>query len=129
MKYNKAEIMRNAWAAVRTLGITMSEALKRAWAVAKTAAEKIAFNGFAKVAIRENGETNPNVGGEKDCDSNYLTFKMWEKNGNRRIYINDYKRRSCGYIDLNNGNKIVNAAAYCSAQETAEYFLSKYTVA
>ena len=129
MKYNKAEIMKNAWKAVRTLGITMSEALKRAWATAKAVAEKIIFNGFAKVAIRENGETNPNVGGEKDCDSNYLTFKMWEKNGNRRIYINDYKRRSCGYIDLNNGNKIVNAAAYCSAQETAEYFLSAYKVA
>ena len=129
MKYNRSEIMKNAWAAVRTLSITMSEALKKAWATAKAAAEKIVFNGFAKVAIRENGETNPNVGGEKDCDSNYLTFKLWEKGGKRRIYINDYKRRSCGYIDLNNGKAIVDAAAYCSAQETAEYFLSAYIVA
>lgn len=128
MKYNRSEIMRNAWTAVRTLGISMSEALKKAWAAAKAVVEKIVFNGVAKVAIRENGEINPNVGGKNDCDSNYLTFKLWEKGGKRRIYMNDYKRRSCGYIDLDN-NTIVDAAGYCCAYETAEYFLNTYTVA
>ena len=28
-----------------------------------------------------------------------LTFNNWEKGGKRRIYINDYKRRTIGFID------------------------------
>ena len=35
MKYNKAEIMKSAWEIRRTGGVTMSEALKSAWGVAK----------------------------------------------------------------------------------------------
>ena len=35
MKYNKAEIMKSAWEIRRTGGVTMSEALKNAWGVAK----------------------------------------------------------------------------------------------
>ena len=35
MKYNKAEIMKSAWEIRRTGGVTMSEALKTAWGVAK----------------------------------------------------------------------------------------------
>lgn len=29
-----------------------------------------------------------------------LTFNRWEKGGKKRIYINDYKRRTIGYIDI-----------------------------
>lgn len=128
-KYNKSEIMKNAWNLVRTLGMTMSEALRKAWADAKTTLEKVVFEGFAKVIIHKNGKTNPYIGTEYDSESNYLTFKLWEKGNNRRIYINDYKRRSCGYIDLNNNNVIVDAAGYCSAYETAQWFLSNYAIA
>lgn len=37
MKYNRSEIMRNAWNIRRESGCTMSAALKKAWAVAKEA--------------------------------------------------------------------------------------------
>lgn len=39
-------------------------------------------------------------------ESHYLTFKVWEKGDKRRIYINDYKRRTLGYIE--NGDVIIN---------------------
>lgn len=59
-----------------------------------------------------------------------LTFNKWEKNGKRRIYINDYKRRTLGYIDMISGeftkidgqgrtNDEINAAI--------ESFKSQYT--
>lgn len=48
------------------------------------------FENYAKVAKMENPSDDPH----------YLTFKRWEKNGNKRIYINDYKRRTLGYIDM-----------------------------
>ena len=35
MKYNKAEIMKSAWEIRKTGGVTMSEAMKTAWGVAK----------------------------------------------------------------------------------------------
>ncbi len=40
---------------------------------------------------------------DDDQESKYITFKLWEKGGNRRIYINDYKRRTFGYIDIATG--------------------------
>lgn len=54
------------------------------------------FTGIAKIAKIENAYD----------DSHYLTFKAWEKNGKKRIYINDYKRRTLGYIE--NGNVIIS---------------------
>lgn len=56
-------------------------------------------------------------------DADYLTFKPWTKNGVTRIYINDYKRRTIGYINEdgssvisdNQGNTTeqINAAINC----------------
>lgn len=40
-----------------------------------------------------------------DGDERQATFKAWEKNGKSRIYVNDYKGRSLGYIDRNNDNE------------------------
>jgi len=37
----------------------------------------------------------------------FLTFRKWEKNGKCRIYINDYKGRTIGYIDHNNNDEAV----------------------
>lgn len=39
-----------------------------------------------------------------DGDERQATFKAWEKNGNNRIYVNDYKKRTFGFIDRNNEN-------------------------
>lgn len=55
------------------------------------------FENIAKVAKNENPSD--------EC--HYLTFKRWEKNGKSRIYINDYKRRTLGYIDMANGETII----------------------
>ena len=84
------------------------------------------FEGTALVAKVENGKTNMYIGTEYDSESNYLTFNLWEKGNKRRIYMNDYKRRSVGYIDLTNGNEIVTDYRY--AEETAESFLTEYEV-
>lgn len=35
-KYNKSEIMKNAWSIRKSFNVSMSEALKKAWAKAKS---------------------------------------------------------------------------------------------
>ena len=86
-------VMKRAWEIYRTLVgdhvAKLSMALRQAWAEVKAAAAKQAFTGFAKVAKKE----------ETYDESCYLTFKGWEKYGKKRIYINDYKRRTLGYIE------------------------------
>lgn len=78
------------------------------------------------IAKVENGKTNMYVGTEYDSESNYLTFNLWEKGNKRRIYMNDYKRRSVGYIDLVSGEIVTD---YSYAEETANWFLANYEVA
>ena len=92
-------VMKRAWEIYRTLTgkhlEKLSKALKRAWVEIKTVANKVNFGGYAKVAKTE-----------KVCgDCSYLTFKGWENYGKKRIYINDYKRRTLGYIE--NGEVII----------------------
>lgn len=70
MKYNKSEIMSNAWAIRRQIGCTMSDALKKSWASAKaslrafsikswflnkefSANERIAIIGVSPAMVRE----------------------------------------------------------------------------
>lgn len=92
-------IMKRAWEIYRTLTgdrlAKLSQALKMAWAEVKKTVEKVVFNGFAKVAKKE----------DTYGDCCFLTFKAWEKYGKKRIYINDYKRRTLGYIE--NGEVII----------------------
>lgn len=86
-------VMKRAWEIYRTLVgdhiAKLSMALRQAWAEVKAAAAKQAFTGFAKVARKE----------ETYGESCFLFFKLWEKYGKKRIYINDYKRRTLGYIE------------------------------
>lgn len=125
-KYNLSAIMKRAWELVKLAGWTISQGLKRAWKEAKEKMEKIKFNRTAKVAVIENGETNPYIGTEYDSRSNYYTFNLWEKGGYHRIYINDYKRRTYGYIDLDNNNMIVNLEEIKPVYETAKWFIENY---
>lgn len=57
MKYNKSEIMRNAWNLVKTYGIKISTAMKSAWALAKAMikAESMtdAYCGHGKVIVND----------------------------------------------------------------------------
>lgn len=66
---------------------------------------------------------------ERICD--YLTFNSWKKNGKERIYINDYKRRTIGYIDVITGKVVINdkQGNYESEIETAiEGFVAEYVI-
>lgn len=125
-KYNLSKIMKRAWELVKNSGMTISSGLKKAWKEAKEMSSKIKFEATAKVAKILNGESSPCVGTEYDSDSNYFTFNLWEKYGKRRIYINDYKRRSVGYIDLNNDNYLETEYSYGTVIETAEWFMNHY---
>lgn len=88
-KYNLSKIMKRAWELVKKLGFSISEGLKRAWKEAKNTKEK--FDKVAKIEKRES------LWGNGDC--NFLTFKLWEKYGKKRVYINDYKGRTIGFIE------------------------------
>ena len=78
----------------------------------------ISFEGSAR--FTKNGRTD-------ECDM--LTFKYWAKNGKERIYINDYKRRTIGYIDVTTGEVVINnnQGNYESEIEMAiEGFIAEY---
>lgn len=87
----------------------------------------IKFDGVAKVAIvNKDGVANPCVGTDHDSESNYLIFKLWQKNGYKRIYASDYRRRRVGYIDCNAGNQIVSEFSYGDNIETMKWFRANY---
>ena len=78
----------------------------------------ISFEGSAR--FTKNSRTD-------ECDM--LTFKYWAKNGKERIYINDYKRRTIGYIDVTTGKVVINdnQGNYESEIEMAiEGFIAEY---
>lgn len=107
------KIMTRAWEIYRTLEgdrlAKLAMALRQAWAEYKSGSEKQTFNGYAKVQFRAYSDNSTG----DDC---YLTFKAWSKNGINRIYINDYKRRTLGYIDCasKNANITSNQGLYSS---------------
>ena len=114
-KYNLSTIMKRAWQFVKEAKMTISAGLKRAWAEAK----KIDFHKIAIVAIVDKfGHTNADYSADDRADF-YLTFKLWEKNGYKRVYANDYKNRSVGYIDCNRDNAIVTDYSFSS-----DYYMS-----
>lgn len=125
-KYNLSKIMKRAWELVKSAGMTISSGLKKAWEEAKRIMEKIKFERTAKVAKIVNGKHSMYVGTEYDSDSNYFTFNLWERGNMRRIYINDYRRRSVGYIDINNNNALVTEYSKGEVIETANWFISNY---
>lgn len=125
-KYNLSKIMKRAWKLVKSAGMTISSGLKKAWEEAKRIMEKIKFERTAKVAKIVNGKQSMYVGTEYDSDSNYFTFNLWERGNMRRIYINDYRRRSVGYIDINNNNALVTEYSKGEVIETANWFISNY---
>ncbi len=93
MKYNRSEIMKNAWALVKTDRISISTALKAAWALAK------AMKNADAVC--------------EDCEANYsghskVSANDWRKYGKSRTYIavrvytnawNLKREIKLGYID------------------------------
>ena len=96
MKYNKKNVMRNAWAIRRSNNVSMSTALRAAWAIEKTTA-----------AADEAG---------KESGWNYrVSANAWNKYGKSRTYIStriytnawNLKREiKFGYVDLMTGDYI-----------------------
>ena len=81
------------------------------------------INFESSATFTKNGRTD-------ECDM--LTFKYWAKNGKERIYINDYKRRTIGYIDVTTGEVVINdkQGNYESEIEMAiEGFIAEYVTA
>lgn len=84
-KYNLSNIMKRAWELVKKAGMTISSGLKKAWEEAKKMGKKV-FRGRMEMAVPE-------------ADNNVVSISLWEKGSYKRIYFNDYKRRTVGYID------------------------------
>lgn len=89
MKYNKSEIMSNAWNLVRTAGVSLSTALKAAWALAKA---------FVKAATHL----------DDYCGHAKVVANDWIKYGKNRTYVSvkhytnawNLKRETrIGYVD------------------------------
>ena len=120
-KYNLSNIMKRAWELVKKAGMSISSGLKKAWDEAKKELKKVVFSGKAKVLQIEKGE--PKLGAS---DSDYLYFHLWEGKKKRRIYANDYKGRSVGYIDLDNNNEIETEYSKGVNVDTLEWFVANY---
>lgn len=89
MKYNKKKIMNKAWAMVKTIGVSISVALKSAWTLAK------AMNTAKDVADEINRNTS-------------IRVNDWAKGGHNRTYIevavytnawNRKRTEKIGYVD------------------------------
>ena len=102
MKYNKSEIMKNAWATKKAnKEISFSYCLRRAWASAKSGVKFVdhmtfAFGGWEKKLNR------------------------WTKYGKDRVYICRENDKSEGYVDLINktfemSNRLPGYEEYCKA--------------
>ena len=98
MKYNKREIMKNAWELVKTYGIKIATAMRSAWALAKAMNE-------AQTA------------GEAYCGNTKVIANDWAKGGHCRTYVTarvytnawNLKREiKIGYID-NYAGRLVRA--------------------
>lgn len=66
---------------------------------------------------------------DAEIDSQHLTFKYWNKGDKHRVYINDYKRRTLGYIDLDNDNAVEINDRQGNTQAEIDYAIAAFMVA
>lgn len=76
---------------------------------------------FTKVAIAKRADA------DAENTAHFLTFSLWSKGDKHRVYINDYKRRTLGYIDLDNNNEIVINDRQGNFQEEIDYAIAAFT--
>ena len=117
-KYNLSNIMKRAWELVKKAGMTISSGLKKAWEEAK--GMKKTFNGYLKMVVvgRENYSS--------EDDAKYVSARKWEKSGMKRVYFNDCKRRTVGYVDCNTKELFSNGGFAKEFIPTMEKFVSEY---
>lgn len=101
MRYNKSEIMKNAWKKRRSYharGLTFGQCLKRAWDEAKIEYQ----NSLVPKTFTD--------GMEVTVDGHTRTLKRWTKGGYDRVYINGGCRKGDGFVDLKSGRFYLNGA-------------------
>lgn len=57
---------------------------------------------------------------------NIAKVAIVNKNGYKRIYVNDYKRRTVAYIDCNANNSVESEYSKGNIIETIKYFIENY---
>lgn len=130
-KYNLSKIMKRAWEMKKNWNcraLTFAQCLKRAWEEAK--ADNRKEDKKSEKAIKEKFEKCIKIlKMEKNGNriSDYLTFSLWEKYGKRRVYVNDYKKRTIGYIENGLFNLMDNQGNYTDViEDSVERFMAKY---
>ena len=103
-KYNLSNIMKRAWELVKKAGMTISSGLKKAWKEAKEMKENLVEELKANLEDITYNNVYIHAGVERS-----VSAKLWEKNGNKRMYlaINCYTANGrfkgsykCGYVDM-----------------------------
>lgn len=103
-KYNLSNIMKRAWELVKKTGMTISSGLKKAWKEAKEMKENLVEELKANLEDMMYNNVYIHAGVERS-----VSAKLWEKNGNKRMYlaINCYTANGrfkgsykCGYVDM-----------------------------
>ena len=103
-KYNLSNIMKRAWELVKKAGMTISSGLKKAWEEAKEMKENLVEELKANLENMMYTNIYIHAGVERT-----VSAKLWEKNGNKRMYlaINCYTANGrfkgsykCGYVDM-----------------------------
>lgn len=85
--FNKSEIFKNAWAIVKNEGMTISEALKKAWEMAK-------MSEGMKCAVARFNRYFTNHGYAEIV----MECKKWMKYGKDRTYVNALAKNYSGEI-------------------------------
>ena len=116
----KAQIMKRAWEIKKEDSrYIFGLCLKMAWAEAKEMEEKKEFTGFAKVERVDSMSGND--------DASFYTFKAWEgRNGQKRIYVNDYKKRTVGFVNLADMAIVTEYSQRSGQYQTIQKFMSEY---
>lgn len=123
MKYNKSEIMKNAWAEYKGRtnypsydfhrNLTFSDCLRRAWFSAKEAAREDAELVCAMGKEFKNG---------MEITINYTTYSLrrWTNYGKDRVYVSGGKNRN-SYVDLMGNYDNVNCDKLVSVIRSLQY--------
>lgn len=123
-KYDLSKIMRRAWELVKAFGITVSAGLKKAWQEAKNLKDNIVETLKANLEKMMYADYHIHAGAERK-----VSAKLWEKNGNKRMYlaINCYSlmghrkgQYKAGYVDMLTNQYVVGGYDDVNA-ETMEY--------
>lgn len=66
---------------------------------------------------------------DSEVESQHLNFNYWSKGDKHRVYINDYKRRTLGYIDLDNSNTVEISDRQGNTQAEIDYAIAVFMAA